>query len=577
MAEKDKKSRFNEPLTHETENRTFAQLHDYHSSNLHPQQEAFVIYDEEGKRRSYTFQDVKEQSLKIAAILLQIGIDKGQSVAFMVPNRIEFILCYLALNRIGANTILIPAHGKTGEDVIAILQRYKCQALLLHPSGDNLFDQRLTENAKTVLGEDRTILIGEEDVGQDPSIEVKYRLNDLLKTSQEINLDEVYKRQEAIHPDEPFVCLFTSGSTGVPKAIQYTHRAMVNLCILFAKHYLGCSSSPHPVENPCRFFNDRPFSWAGCLFIGIHNVFAMGFTLVYCPPTRSVCSSDPEFFIRILQDEKCSGALLLPYLMHDLIANPSTEKFNLSHLKHVITGGQVISKSLLANMMSVLPNCAIINLYAMTEIFPIAAKTIRSDDDVLSKAGMRVCSPAEVKIINDNKEDVGFEEMGEICVRYPYRFREYLEDPKATSIRVDPRGWFHTDDVGYIDHHGGLHACGRMSEVISKMTINIYPIEVEMVLSTYPDVKAVAVIGVPDEREGEEICACVIPKPGSRLESSVTEFEEWSSQQWKTDETGATRKQRYTLVLEAFPLKNTGKTDRKALKALALQKLGMCK
>jgi fatty-acyl-CoA synthase len=141
---------------------------------------------------------------------------------------------------------------------------------------------------------------------------------------------------------------------------------------------------------------------------------------------------------------------------------------------------------------------------------------------------------------------------------------------------ISTNGWIHTDDAGYIDHQGRLHVCGRIHEVNNRTIDKIYPIEVEKVLATYPDVKAVVVIGVPDERLNEEICACDWKWTGSDLESSVTEFDQWASlPQWKADDLGLTRKQTYTLVFKEFPMTKTGKTNRKALKAIALQKLGL--
>lgn len=567
MAEK---SYIHKPAIRPMEYRTLAQLYDYHTV-LHPQKEAFVIYDnhDQPQRSVYTFQEVKDKSVEIAGLLLHIGITRGQRVALMAPNCIEFAWCFLALNRIGANAILIPMYGKREEDVGTTIQRLKCQAFLMFPSGDSAYDHKLLAIVDKIIDKRKIVNIGPE---KDDLFVIN--LKSLLGTTK-LDESEVHKQQDKVQFDDHAVALFTSGSTGEPKAVQYTNHAVTNESFTHGMYCfdLVAMDSAQSKSIETRIFNDRPFSYAACFFASFNLVFAMGCTLVTIPSKTSVKKGQTEFILRVLQDEKCTHGYLMPYVIHDVTSSQSTKNFDLGNLKVIATFGQPIPKEHFSQLQNILPNCVLKNHYAMSEVI-MAIKTF-DDKSADAYDSMNVFPSTELKIVNDKKDVVAVGQKGEICVRSRVSFCGYLEDPKAEMRDIDTHGWIHTDDAGYIDDQGGLHVCGRMHEVITRAIDKIYPVEVERVLSLYPDIKAVAVVGVPDDRLYEEICACVIPKLGSELGSSITEFDQWASSQWEADDLGLTRKQRYTLVFKEFPATKTGKIDRKTLKALAVEKLGL--
>ena len=127
--------------------------------------------------------------------------------------------------------------------------------------------------------------------------------------------------------------------------------------------------------------------------------------------------------------------------------------------------------------------------------------------------------------------------------------------------------------MGILDDKGKLRLSGRRSDMIKRATVKIFPAEIEKVLVRHPDVKDTVVVGVPDARLYEELCACVIPKKGSTLESSVAAFEEWMDHQWTPDEQGLTLKPKYLVIMEEFPKTKTGKSDRKVIRVAAAEKL----
>ena len=189
--------------------------------------------------------------------------------------------------------------------------------------------------------------------------------------------------------------------------------------------------------------------------------------------------------------------------------------------------------------------------------------------------GLDLIPGSELKIVDEDKQLLPVGQVGEICVRSPVTnsFRGYLENPQATAKTISPTGWIHTSDMGFIDDRGKLIISGRCADMIKRASQKIFPVEIETVLLKYPDVKDVVVVGVPDDRLFEEICACVIPKQSSTLETDAKAFEDWMARQWAPSQTGLELKPKYLLLMKEYPKTDTGKTDRKSIKATAMGKL----
>ena len=214
-------------------------------------------------------------------------------------------------------------------------------------------------------------------------------------------------------------------------------------------------------------------------------------------------------------------------------------------------------------------------VYGQTELAGVTTEELNPESEEQDEGGLDLLPSNELKLIDEEAKVVLHGEIGEICIRSSLMFSEYLENAEATSQAISSTGWVHTGDLGFLNQKGKLKVCGRKSDMIKRATVKIIPAQIEKVLLQHPDVKDAVLIGVPDVRLYEELCACVIPKKGSALESSVAGFEEWMSSQWTPDEQGLTLKPKYTLLMEEFPRTKTGKPDRKAIKVKAARKLGI--
>ncbi|KAK3746028.1 hypothetical protein QZH41_003243 [Actinostola sp. cb2023] len=551
-----------EPLEH----RTIIQLFDTHA-NRDPEREVFVLYDESGQRSSYTFKQIQQQSLRLAASFLRIGWKKGERVAIQAPSGIEFLLSYMALNRIGALSILLP-QGIPIEETIGFLNRYKCQGLILFVSKDVQLTGELVADMKKTIEESKVVMIDTEHsqvLGNGCS-----RFSNLLLTG-ETDFSKVLERQSQVQFDDLAVVTLTSGSTGEPKGVVRTHHSIVNSTLVPSKFEFGIDYDPYSKQSADRLFTDRPFYWVGGL-VPIQLALSTGCTLLTAPPIKTVKECDIEFLLKLLQNERCTAALLMPYLVVDIANYSGQNNYDLSCLKAALTGGQPISNHIFEKVRSVAPNCKLIKGYGMTECVSVALEVLGEQE---GEEGLELISLIELKIVDENIQILPVGEVGEICLRSPTAFLEYFFNPEATRKTISRTGWVHTSDIGKMNSSGRFTITGRKDDMIKKATVKIFPAEVEQVLTKYDDVKDASVVGVPDVRLYEELCACIIPKKGSALESDMTDFEKWMSQIFTPDEQGLTLKPKYVLLVDDFPKRKTGKLDRKALKITAAKKLGI--
>ena len=423
------------------EYRTLIQLFDVHA-NTHPEREAFVLYDL-NQRYSYTFEKMQQESLYLAASFLHIGWKRGQRVVLMIPSRIEFLLCYMALLRIGVNAILLPSSGKPIEEVISVISRYDCHGIILCLGIEKCFDDQLMGFLKSRKEKNKIVLIDSEKtdafVGEEYS-----NFRDLLKSGEKVDVNLVLKEQEQVQLDDVAVVVFTSGSTGEPKAVQYTHHSIVNGSLLTAEFgYCLQVDRERKLPGECRIFNDRPFYWAGCLFGGLNSVLCLGSTLVAAPAIKTVKECDLDFLLRLLENERCTNALFMAYIVVDIVNHSEAKNYDLSHLEAILSGGQPLSIQVLNKLGSILPKCKVIYGYGLSELMPLAAELVSLENTADDYQGMDLVPPIEMKITDGDQNLVPVGQVGEVCARSPCSFLEYLDDAQATAKAKSKTGWVH--------------------------------------------------------------------------------------------------------------------------------------
>lgn len=384
------------PHTKPLEHRTPFQLLDAHA-NAHPEKEAFVFRDKTKNRSSLTFQEYESKSRLLAAALLEIGLVRGDRVLVLLPSCIEFVLVHMALNRIGANIIIAEEDAYPAVlgvvDLACVIARNQIEC----PSVNH--DQVLL-NIKTALETGlKSVVIISESAGPLQDFEKVYIYKELFQMAQTMNNwnESVRRAEAAVQMDDPSVVMFTSGTTSIPKPIQYTNHGFVNGVLADASLML--------IDENSIYFSDAPFDWVSGLFFSIGVVIAMGSTLVVFPPKLVFEGGLVPTIMKTIEEEECTHALMMTYLLHDMTMCSEILDKNLAlgKLKVGITGGQAATFPLLKKVFDQIPHLTINNTYGATEMNMIAHQLITKENiDTLDQGLMEIVDGCEVKIVKEN-------------------------------------------------------------------------------------------------------------------------------------------------------------------------------
>jgi acyl-CoA synthetase (AMP-forming)/AMP-acid ligase II len=307
-------------------------------------------------------------------------------------------------------------------------------------------------------------------------------------------------------PDDCFLQLYTSGTTGWPKGAMLTQRSMTAHTRVVAPAYAMDESTSNIVAMP--LFHVGGTSWAlGSMGVG-------GRTII----VRNVI---PGALLDLIESRAATHAFFVPAVVDMLLADPDRARSALRSLKVLAYGGSPMPAPLMERTLNVLPATPLYSVYGMTEIsgvFCVLGPDEHRDQrrSYLRASAGRPMPGNEVRVADPAAgADVPPGEVGEFWVRSEQVMAGYWNMPEATREAIAPGGWLRTGDAGRIDDDGYLYIEDRVKDMIISGGENVYPAEVERVLRQYPDVAEVAVIGVPDERWGETVKAVVVPAEGA--------------------------------------------------------------
>lgn len=538
-------------------------------------EEAMILYDQQNTRQSLTFGELQCRSQVLAASLAAKGLGRGDRVALLLPNILEWAVSFMALNRLGANVVAVPLAESPGF-IADVLSNLRCAGLICHLNPDQKKRKLLLDviyKAKENSGKHsfikHLVTVGGSIQWDDPG--VAYQYEDLIASKFPTDLKLLQQNENKVQFDDPSVMLLTSGTTGRPKWIQHTNQSIV----------VALDIEPICVKYDCnsRGFNSFPFSWVPGLG-SLCTVAVVGATWVFTSPGLLSKENAAELLLDVLSREKCNTAEFPPLLIHDIINNPSLlDRYDLSCLQRVSTGGQVVSHNQAAKFLDLLPNIEFTVGYGATETFTFVSTATYNRDGVanLEQYGwMDIAPHFEVKVTDPQGNILPVNIFGEIHVRCHAIFLHYLEDLKVNLKSKSPVGWWSSRDLGVMDEKGRIKIFGRMGDAIKRATDLLYPAQFELEIAKNHLVEKVTVVGVPDQRLYQEVCACVVLKdPASDHEVVRVELEEWYHQVWPADEDGLSNRPGYTIFLKEIPLTRTMKPDRNALKRLAVEKLGL--
>jgi len=486
---------------------------------------------------SYTYAELGDNALRIAKGLQDLGIGKDENIAFLMANCAEYIFCEYALAKIGA--VRVPLAVLLGsQDHIYMMNEAECTTLIYHAS--------LTERVVAMIPEletvTRFICVGDGDELAEGHIS----LSDLIA------LNTPDPKPVVINSEDLAGIYFTGGTTGRPKGVTLSHRAWI-YTFLIEMLELGIAWGE-------AFIYPTPLTHAGgCLILPV--LLNRGRCVI-------IDHFDPELFMGTIEKEKVTATFLVPTMIYVILDHPKRDAFDLSSLKNVIYGAAAIAPERLKQALNVF-GPIFTQLFGQTEA-PMMMSVLKREEHVVADPDreMKVLASAgrptfhtRLRLIDDDGQDVAAGEAGEIIVQCANVMSGYLKNPEATAETIRD-GWLYTGDIGELDEDGYLYIVDRKKDMIVSGGFNIYPREIEDILHEHEAVQSVAVVGVPHEKWGEEVCA-IVQLHGN---ASVTEAE---LIQFVKDRKGSLIAPKRIEFWDQIPLTNLGKLNKKAIRIKA--------
>ena len=449
---------------------------------------AFTYGDEE-----ITFAELDEGANRVANGLVALGVKPGERVAFLGKNHPLYFEALLGAARVGA--VMTPINWRLAPPEVAyILDNSQARVVFV---GEGFADV-----LAAIRGECPGI---EQVIGIDAP---DYRGTDFRIWRDGFSATVPTHR---IRPEDDALQLYTSGTTGKPKGAVMTHGS-----ILSSRDATASGDEMRNWQEPIP--GDVTLLAMPCFHIsgtgtGIGTMVA-GTNSIVLP------EYDPTKALDLIQNYNISKIFLVPAAIQILLNHPRVNEVDFSRLKFVTYGASPIPLELMREAMRVL-GCGFVQMYGMTETSGTIVALDPEDHVPEGSPRMRsVGKPlggVELKILDEAGNEVPTGTVGEIATRSSKNMRGYWNNPEATAATIDAEGWLRTGDAGYLDEDGYLYIHDRVKDMIISGGENVYPAEVENALYSHPKVADVAVIGVPDQKWGEAVKACVVVKEGETL------------------------------------------------------------
>jgi fatty-acyl-CoA synthase len=484
----------------------------------------------------WTYRQLDERVDVLARALAGRGIARGDRVGIWSPNRPEWMLLQYAAARIGAILVNINPAYRTDE------LRY-----VLRQAGVGLLVA-----AEKFRSSDYRAMIAEIGPDCPDVVFLGAGWEALLSRAEGVVLPDA-----DLSPDDPINIQYTSGTTGFPKGATLSHHSILNNAY-FVAHRQGWS----PADRVC-----VPVPFYHCFGNVLGTLAAMthGACVVIPAPAFEARAT-----LAAVERERCTALYGVPTMFVAELAEPEFGRFDLSSLRTGVMAGSPCPVEVMKRVVADMGMTEVTICYGMTETSPVATQSRRDDD--LQRRVSTVGTPlphVEVKIVDPaTRLTVPRGEAGEFCTRGYSVMLGYWDMPERTAEVIDAARWMHTGDLAVMTADGYVNIVGRIKDVVIRGGENVYPTEVEEFLRTHPGIVDAQVIGVPDDRYGEEVMAWVIPRAGTEPPTAAT------LRDFCAGRLAAYKIPRYVKVVDAFPLTVTGKVRKVEMREQSIRELG---
>jgi fatty-acyl-CoA synthase len=520
-----------------------------------------LIVRQQGVRLSYGA--LREKVDVLAAGLLALGLNPGDRIGIWSPNNAEWAITQFATAKAGLILVNInPAYRLTELDYA--LNKVGCKALItadhfktsdyvgmlreLAPEIDRSTPGKL--QAKRLPHLTTLIRIGTDEKRG------FLRFDDVLGMGGERHRAQLASLAGKLQFDDPINIQFTSGTTGTPKGATLTHHNILN-----NGYFIGEAMRLTEQDRVC-----IPVPLYHCFGMVLGNLACIthGAAMVY--PSEGF---DPLATLQAVEAESCTALYGVPTMFIAELGHPDFKTFDLSSLRTGIMAGAPCPIEVMKRCISEMNLREVTIAYGMTETSPVSTQT--SYDDPLERRVAtvgRVHPHVEIKIVDGEGRIVPPGTSGEFCTRGYSVMLGYWNDEERTAEAIDRAGWMHTGDLATIDAEGYCNIVGRIKDMVIRGGENVYPREIEEFLFRHPKIEAVQVVGLPDVKYGEELCAWVKLKPGeSASAEDIQGFCKGQIAHYKIP--------RYIKFVDAFPMTVTGKVQKFMMRDAMIKELGL--
>ncbi len=489
-----------------------------------------------------SFRELVEVSNRVGRAYIAAGIEPGDRVAIWSPNIHEWIVALLGLQSAGA--VLVPINTRyKGAEAAYLLQASRAKVLVT--VNGFLGNKYLTmlEGHDLPHLEHRVVLRGDVPEGAVSG-------GEFLGLGESVPEAELDARVAALTGDDVADIMFTSGTTGNPKGVVCTHAQTLRGFADWAAIVGLRRDDRYLVINP--FFHSFGYK------AGIVACLTVGATLV----PQGVFDI-PEAAANVAR-HRITTIPGPPAIYQTFLNHPDLDRSQLASLRLAVTGAAPVPVELLARMEQELGFETVVTAYGLTETCGIVS-VCRPDDppETISASSGRAIPGVEVRVVDDDGNEVPRGEPGEIVVRGHNVMQGYFEDPERTAETIDADGWLHTGDIGTMDPDGYLAITDRKKDMFIVGGFNAYPAEIENLLLAHPDLAQVAVVGVPDERMGEVCVAFAVPTAGTNPDPDEIVA-------WAKDQMANYKVPRRIVLMDALPMNASNKVLKYQLRDQAL-------
>jgi fatty-acyl-CoA synthase len=508
-----------------------------------------VVSVQQGVRLTYAqFHAAVE---RVARGLLALGVEPGERVGIWSPNNAEWVTLQYATAKVGAILVNVNPAYRTSELAYALGQSGVSMLVLAPRFRQADYLDMLDQVADQLPALDRRVVLGPDT----PAGAMGW--DELRDGAGRVPVDRLREREALLQFDDPINIQYTSGTTGFPKGATLSHHNILNNGFFIGE---GCGYSEA----------DRV-----CIPVPLYHCFGMVLGNLACTTHGAAMvypaeAFDPEATLAAVQSERCTALYGVPTMFIAELEHPRFGEFDLTSLRTGIMAGSPCPVEVMKKVQADMHMDEVTICYGMTETSPVSFQT-GTDDPVDKRVATvgRIHPHVEVKVIDpETGRVVPRGTPGELCTRGYVVMLGYWENQEATAEAIDQARWMHTGDLATLDADGYANIVGRIKDMVIRGGENVYPREVEEFLYQHPAVGDVQVVGVPDERYGEELCAWVRLREGQQVTGE--ELREWCR-----GKIASFKIPRYWRFVDEFPMTVTGKVQKFKMREASVAELGL--